>query len=154
MESVSIMTTTIVLTISTFFCFGKWPSLGKLVRKLRPGLSLGFMIGWIGWRLASASQQSLLRLYVDYSSQVRETLFEMRYTQDSAVSSSTSSLWNLLLPLIMMRLVHWTWLVMEDFMAWILFGSICRTIYSLYHYSLDEWTAMIIKVRALCVDQN
>ncbi|GKZ01363.1 hypothetical protein MPSEU_001087300 [Mayamaea pseudoterrestris] len=36
-------------------------------------------------------------------------------------------------------------LIMEDAMAWILFGAICRIVYVVYHYSWSEWSDLVVR---------
>ena len=127
------------LLVSTFFCFGRWSTLARLVRPLRPHLSLLLIVGWTLLRVFSDRQPklSLLRISLDYLGRAHNALCAALAPREHL--SSKLGQW-------MVRLIHWLWLLMEDSMAWILFCAVSRRIYMAYHYSFDEWTDLIIKV--------
>ena len=127
------------LVVSTLFCFGKWSTLARLVRPVRPHLSLLVIVGWILLRVFSSRQPklSLLRISIDYLGRAHNALCAALAPREQL--SSKLGQW-------MVRLVHWLWLLTEDSMAWVLFCAVCRKIYVAYHYSFDEWTDLIIQV--------
>ena len=127
----------VFLCLVSYFCLAKWSTLARVVRVLRPTLSVLVSMGWVIMRLLPFAQpeQSLLQLGVGYLAQAHDAL---------CTSIQQSSLYHPHCQFVL-AVIHWLWVIFEDVLAWILLTASCRLIFVFYHYSLDEWLDLIVK---------